>query len=179
MIVVFFVENFSVIRGMKAPEYIILIGNVHIHLTEIKYNLSSHKENTVSWRRAAHCVSLVWAQPSLHNLLYRLCTVTAMGGLLSSSHHPTVAPKNYWNKPWSFVSHLSLWSPQFIWFLQFAPLGKYDVSFCTETDWLMLLGEVVLVEWLIARIARSTELYSVWMLQQLVGLQKFRWGRNV
>jgi len=39
--VVFFVENFSEIRGMKAPEYIILFGTVHIHLTEIKYNLFS------------------------------------------------------------------------------------------------------------------------------------------
>jgi len=38
----------------------------------------------------------------------------------------------------------------------------------------MLLGEVVLVDWLIARIARSTEPYSVWMLQQLVGLQTVR-----
>ena len=41
MIVVFCVENFCEIRGMKAPECIILFGTVLIHLIEIKYNLSS------------------------------------------------------------------------------------------------------------------------------------------
>ena len=58
--------------------------------------------------------------------------------------------------------------------LQFPPLGRYNMSYCTETDWLVLLGEVVLADWLIARIAPSTEPYSVWMLQQLVGLQSVR-----
>jgi hypothetical protein len=36
-------ENFCEIRGMKAPEYIILFGTMHIHLIEIKCNLYSEK----------------------------------------------------------------------------------------------------------------------------------------
>jgi len=48
MIVVFCMENFCEIRGMKAAEYIILFGAMHIHLIEIKCNLYSQKEKAES-----------------------------------------------------------------------------------------------------------------------------------